>query len=127
LLNNAQKLVDTIRKGASFEDAARQYSQDHLASKGGDWGWVERTDMREELADIAFTLEKGKTSDPVIVDGYAFILQVSDKREAGYLPLPEVRTQIEEIISNQEAERVQNKMVEKLRKKAHIQYFLGKS
>jgi peptidyl-prolyl cis-trans isomerase SurA len=52
-------------KQASFEDLARQNSQDSYASKGGDMGWVEPGDIPDELATAMNALKPGDISDVV--------------------------------------------------------------
>jgi peptidyl-prolyl cis-trans isomerase SurA len=49
-------------KQASFEDMARQYSNDGSATKGGDLGWLEAGDVPEEFEKAMATLKPGETS-----------------------------------------------------------------
>ena len=37
------------------------YSQGAQRSQGGDWGWVERSVLRKELAETAFSLKVART------------------------------------------------------------------
>ena len=60
LRQTAKKVINELDNGANFGDIARKYSQDEMSRKGGDWGWIERKDIRKELSDIAFSLEKSE-------------------------------------------------------------------
>ncbi|OIO58697.1 MAG: hypothetical protein AUJ82_08275 [Verrucomicrobia bacterium CG1_02_43_26] len=124
LLQQADKILQDLRAGMSFQAAAKKYSQDHMKETGGDWGWINRTDIRTELADVAFALEKNTYSEPVSLDNYVFILYVEDKREDGIMPLEEVRDEIERKLANNLAQQAHKKWIQRLREKAHIRYYI---
>jgi peptidyl-prolyl cis-trans isomerase SurA len=67
-------------KQASFEDLARQNSQDSYASKGGDMGWVEPGDIPDELASAMNALKTGQISDPVKTPFGMHIVQVVERK-----------------------------------------------
>jgi peptidyl-prolyl cis-trans isomerase SurA len=66
-------------KQATFEDLARQNSQDS-ASKGGDLGWVEPGDVPDELAAVINGLQPGQISDPVKSPFGLHIIQVVERK-----------------------------------------------
>jgi peptidyl-prolyl cis-trans isomerase SurA len=67
-------------KQASFEDLARQNSQDSYASKGGDMGWVEPGDIPDELAAAMNALKPGEISAPVKTPFGMHILQIVERK-----------------------------------------------
>jgi peptidyl-prolyl cis-trans isomerase SurA len=67
-------------KQASFEDLARQNSQDSYASKGGDMGWVEPGDIPDELASAMNALQPGQISAPVKTPFGVHIVQVVERK-----------------------------------------------
>jgi peptidyl-prolyl cis-trans isomerase SurA len=67
-------------KQASFEDLARQNSQDSYASKGGDMGWVEPGDIPDELASAMNALQPGQISAPVKTPFGLHIVQVVERK-----------------------------------------------
>ncbi|CAH0237028.1 Chaperone SurA [Massilia sp. Bi118] len=67
-------------KQATFEDLARQNSQDSLASKGGDLGWVEPGDVPDELAAAINGLQPGQVSDPIKTPFGLHIVQVVERK-----------------------------------------------
>jgi len=123
LEQTADNIITQLKAGASFEDLATQYSQDTRKKQGGDWGWINREDLKPELADIAFSLDKGGFSDPIRTEKDIFILYVEDKREAGVQSLTEVRDQIERLLISQMARDAQERYLERLRREGYVRYF----
>lgn len=120
---NARKVLAELEVGADFSDLARRYSQDPSATEGGDWGWINRSDLREELVRIAFSLQSGHWSDIVELDGSLYILYVEDRVDEGIQPLDQVRDRIEAIVSQQIRRQNQERWLEQLRADAFVRYF----
>lgn len=123
-IGKTQKVIGLLKKGEPFADIAKQFSEDGMEKSGGDLGWVSRSDIRKELADIAFSLNKNQFSGPIVLDNYTFILFIEDKKEAGQIPLAKVSEDIEKILADEHAKQAEKQFVQKLRKKAHIKYYL---
>jgi peptidyl-prolyl cis-trans isomerase SurA len=75
-----QKIVD---KSATFEDLARQNSQEPgSAAKGGDMGWLEPGDAGPEFDQALATLKPGEISDVIESPfGYSIVRVVERKSE----------------------------------------------
>ncbi|HKJ91216.1 MAG TPA: peptidylprolyl isomerase, partial [Oceanipulchritudo sp.] len=101
----------------------RKYSQDSRRERGGDWGWIQRPDLKDELSAVAFSLDKEEFSDPVELGEQIFILYAADKRDEGIQPINEVRDRIEEILASQLARQAQQQWLERLRREAYIRYY----
>ena len=123
LMQTARKIIDELNRGSKFSDLAQRYSQDSRKDRGGNWGWINRADLREELSEAAFDLDINQHSEPVQLGGQVFIMQVDDKREEGIQPLLEVRERIENILVDQLARQAQQRWLERLRRDAYIKYF----
>ncbi len=119
----ADDIMKQLRAGGSFADIARLFSQDSRRTKGGDWGWQRRSDLRKEFSDVIFTLEKDQYSEPIIMPEGAFILFVEERKHAGILPLNEVREQIERLLVQQSARQAQERWLEKLRRNGYVKHF----
>jgi len=79
----ADALVDQLRKGADFAHLAREKSVDSTASDGGYVGEMDPTSLRAELKEAMIGLRPGVVTNPVkLPAGYA-ILEVLDKPPAG--------------------------------------------
>lgn len=124
LLAKAQEILNRLRSGAKFAEVAKEYSEDDMRSSGGDWGWINRSDIREELANVAFSLNKAEFSKVIVLDNYAFILFVEDKKQAGAIPVEEVRKDIEKILVNEFAKKAEAAHIQRLRKKSYIKYYI---
>lgn len=78
-LNKAKGIVDEIRNGKSFEDAAKEYSiDDDTKDKGGDMGWdAEFTNVDYNVSQALNSLNVGDVSDPVAFE----IIKEEDKTD----------------------------------------------
>ena len=63
--NEAQEILDKIKKGESFAKLAQEKSLDGSRKRGGDLGYFGRGMMVKEFEKAAFALEKGQVSDLV--------------------------------------------------------------
>jgi len=124
LRQTANKVIYELNSGANFGDVARKYSQDEMSRSGGDWGWIERKDIRKELGDIAFGLQPGTHSQPVELGGTIFILFAEDKREEMIQPVTQVRDIIENVLIGEIARETQEKWLQELRDRAYVRYFM---
>ena len=124
LRQTAKKVINELDNGANFGDIARKYSQDEMSRKGGDWGWIERKDIRKELSEIAFGLEKSQYSQAIELGGTIFILYAEDKREEMIQPVAQVRDIIENVLVGEIARETQEKWLNDLRNDAYVRYFM---
>jgi peptidyl-prolyl cis-trans isomerase SurA len=120
---NADKILAELAEGRPFIDVARQYSQDARRDRGGDWGWIRRSDLKDELSAVAFQLRPGEYSQPVLLGSQIFILYAEDRRDEGIQPLNEVRDRIEEILASQIARQAQQRWIERIRRESYIRYY----
>jgi parvulin-like peptidyl-prolyl isomerase len=119
----AGEILGKIKEGASFEEMARIYSDGPQRARGGSWDWVERSVLRKELADIAFSLKPGQHSDVVEIPDAYYIMLVDDARPAHTKPLVEVREQVERVLTLAEQKRLEDQWIDKLRKKTFTRTF----
>jgi parvulin-like peptidyl-prolyl isomerase len=116
----AGEVLTKIKEGATFAEMASIYSQGSQQRQGGDWGWVERSVLRKELADTAFTLKTGQISDVIDTPEACYIMFVEDRRPAHVKPLGEVRDDIEKNLRAQQQSQLERQWIEQLKKKAFI-------
>jgi peptidyl-prolyl cis-trans isomerase SurA len=112
-----------LNAGAEFGDLARKYSQDSRKTKGGDWGWQRRSDLRKEFSDVIFALKKGERSEPLITPEGVFFFLAEDRKYAGTLPIDEVRPEIEKSLVQQGGRKATERWLEKLRRNAYVKHF----
>lgn len=123
LKQQANLVLARFKGGEKFDDLAKEYSRDARRSKGGDWGWLKRSDFRQEFSDKAFTLKKGEASDPIILPEGAFILYAEDRKYAGIQPIDDVRDQIERMLVTQMSRTHQEKWLERLRRNGYVKHY----
>lgn len=117
----AEEIRQKILAGAEFERMAQMYSEDEATSDlGGDWGWIERNMLNEQLTKIAFALKAGETSQVLELGGSYYILFVEARKNATVKPMPEVREEIERNLIQQERMKAQQRWIDTLRRKAYI-------
>lgn len=119
----AHEIKAKIKEGASFTEMATIYSQGSQQHQGGDWGWVERSVLRKELADVAFTLAPGQTSDVIDTPDAVYLMLVEDKKSAHAKPLADVRNDIEKTLLTQQQAQLEKQWIDGLKKKTFIRYF----
>ena len=79
--NNASRIVQQIRSGASFQGYARQFSEASTAALGGDLGWVRAEQLPPELAAMVQAMPVGTISDPIQVQGGLSVVALVDSRQ----------------------------------------------
>jgi len=119
----ASEILTEIKKGATFQEMASVYSEGSQKSQGGDWGWVERSVLRKDLADTAFSLKPGQVSDVIDTPESVYLMFVEQTRPAHVKPLGEVRDEIEKNLRTQDQARLEKQWIEGLKRKTFIRYF----
>jgi len=119
----AEAIIARVKAGEKFEDVAKEVSQDARRSRGGDWGWLKRSDLKPELSEPAFKLEKGEVTEPILMAEGAFILYIEDRKYAGIQPLDEVRDQIERTLVAQMARSSEERWLERLRRNGYVKHY----
>jgi peptidyl-prolyl cis-trans isomerase SurA len=81
ILDNANKILEQLRNGASFSAYARQYSEASTAAVGGDLGWVRPEQLPASLSSVLRDMGPGTISNPIPVAGGLSIIAVQDTRK----------------------------------------------
>jgi peptidyl-prolyl cis-trans isomerase SurA len=123
LKGKAEAILLRLRSGEKFEDLAKEYSSDSRRGKGGDWGWMKRSDLKPEFSEPLFGVKKGECSDPVILPEGCFLLYADDRKYAGIQALDDVRDQIERILVQQMSRETEDRWLERLRRNGYVKHF----
>ncbi|HDR7514832.1 peptidylprolyl isomerase PrsA [Bacillus mobilis] len=119
--NEAKEIKKKLDAGASFEELAKQESQDLLSKdKGGDLGYFHSGTMTPEFETTAYKLNIGQISNPVKSPNGYHIIKLTGKKDLQ--PYDEVKDSIRKSL---EAERIadptfSHKLLQKELKKANI-------
>ncbi len=119
----AGEILAKIKEGATFQEMAAVYSQGSQRSQGGDWGWVERSVLRKELAEVAFALKPGQVSDVIETPEACYLMLVEQTHLAHVKPLTEVRLEIEVTLRTQAQKQLEQQWIAKLKSKTFIRLF----
>lgn len=122
-LKLAREIQAKIKDGATFAEMAAIYSQGSQKNQGGDWGWVDRSVLRKELADVAFSAPVGTVSDLIDTPDTCYLMLVEEKKTAHVRPLGDVAPEIEKILRLQQQAKLQKQWIDGLKKKTFIRYF----
>lgn len=118
----ATEIESKLKEGAAFTEMATLYSQGSQQHQQGDWGWVERSVLRKELGDVAYSLKIGQPSEPIDTSDAVYLMVVEDKRPAHAKPLADVRADIEKTLRTQQQAHLQQQWIDGLKKKTFIRY-----
>lgn len=97
LMPRIQELQQKINDGGSFEDLAREYSEDPGSAKqGGDLGWVTTGEMVKPFEDALFSMNKGEVSGIVETQFGLHLIKLDDIRTPELQAFAEKRTEFEQ-------------------------------
>ena len=104
----------------SFEQAARDYSEDGSAAQGGDLGWVSPGAFVPEFEAAMNPLPVGGLSAPFASRFGAHLVQVMDRRSATLDP-KQLREQARNALRQQRFEQAYNDWASELRARAYVE------
>jgi peptidyl-prolyl cis-trans isomerase SurA len=119
----ADDIVKKTRAGENFAELAKEFSKDSKAEKGGDWGWIDPTILRPELAAEASRLKDGETSDIIEIEDQLYIIRCEGRSNEIALSFEEVQAGIERELRSAQEETLYNAWIERLKKNASIRKF----
>ena len=114
----ANDIIAQLKKGAKFEDLAKQSKDPGSKDKGGDLDWNPPGTFVKPFAEALAKLEKGKyTETPVQTQFGWHVIQLDDVRTQPFPPFDTVKPQLQSRLQEQEVQ----KYVSELRAKAKVQ------
>ena len=122
-LKKFESILDQVRNGADFSAMAKKFSQDSLASKGGDLGFFARKQMLPAFSQRAFKMKAGEVSD-IFRTGHGFhILKVTDKKPAEASPFEAEKEKIKNFLIQKKVSQATRDYIEVLKKQAKIKTY----
>jgi peptidyl-prolyl cis-trans isomerase C len=117
----AKKIIAELNKGADFATLTKQYSKDSsAAARGGDLGFIKKSEMNPAFADAAFALQPGQiTKTPVETQFGWHVIQVLARRHALQPTFEQVRGPLRQQI----AKEYEQKVVAQALAQAHVERF----
>jgi peptidyl-prolyl cis-trans isomerase SurA len=110
-----------IESGArTFEDMAREFSEDGSAAQGGDLGWAAPGTMVPEFEEAMNALPLGGLSEPVVSRFGAHLIQVLERREVAVDP-KQLREQARNALREQRFDDAYTDWARDLRGRAYVE------
>ncbi len=123
ILKKFESILDQLHNGADFAAMARKFSQDSLASKGGDLGFFTRKQMLPAFSNRAYNMKVGEVSD-IFRTGHGFhVLKVTDKKPEGTSPFEVEKEKIKTFLSQKKSSKATQDYIETLKKQAQIKTY----
>jgi peptidyl-prolyl cis-trans isomerase C len=115
--SEAKDIIAQLKKGAKFEDLAKQSKDTGSKDRGGDLDWNTPGTFVKPFADAMTRLEKGKYTETPVQSPFGWhVIQLEDVRQASFPSFDEVKPQLMNRLQEQEVQ----KLVQSLRAKAQI-------
>jgi peptidyl-prolyl cis-trans isomerase C len=95
----AQGVVQSLEKGAKFEDVAKKESMDSSKDNGGDLGWFTPDRMVKPFADAVTSLKPGDYTHKPVQTQYGWhVIQLVDTRPLSPPPFDQVKQRLEQVV-----------------------------
>jgi len=93
----ARRIVEQLKKKASFQVMARQFSQSTTSAVGGDLGWLMKSQLSLEIVSALEKMEQGEISDPIETEDGFYILQLAGKRQVLTAAVTDTRVDLQHL------------------------------
>jgi peptidyl-prolyl cis-trans isomerase SurA len=116
----AEGLLADIRKGAKFEDVAKNNSNGPTASQGGDLGYFKRGVLDKTLEDKTFTMKAGDFSEVTQTKQGFVILAVTEHQHEGIPELKDIEPKVQDAMYMEKLQPALRVYLARLRTEAYI-------
>lgn len=117
----AKKVLEEIKAGLVFEEAAKKYSSCPSKDQGGDLGFVQKGQTVPEFETAAFALKKDEMSAPVKTQFGWHIIKLFDRKAPGAKPFADVKEEIKTELLKDKKAKMYTDEVAKLREKYKVE------
>ncbi|KAB3531149.1 peptidylprolyl isomerase [Alkaliphilus serpentinus] len=118
---SALKVIDEIKGGLSFEEAANKYSKCPSNANGGDLGYFTKGRMVPEFEAAAFDLKLNELSQPVKTQFGYHIIEITDKKSEATRSFDDVKDQLSQQLLAQKQQQLFLDKVEALKEKYPVE------
>jgi len=120
--HRAEEVLAQLNAGAPFAELAKKHSQESHREQWGEWGWVAKSVLRKELAEVTFSLRPGEHSVVVETPEASYLVLVEEKRAASVQPLEDVRNEIDKLLRTQQRQTALRSWIDEMRSKCFVRY-----
>ena len=116
--DDAKAIIANLKKGAKFEELAKQSIDPGSKDNGGELGWVSAGNFVKPFSDALTSLSKGKfTETPVKTDFGYHVIMLDDTRPLAFPSFEEMKPRLQQQAQSQ----VVGKLIDSLRSKAKVE------
>lgn len=120
-LSKIKSIRNKIKDSKTFAEMARLYSEDPGSKdNGGDLGYFVKGDMVPEFEKVAFSIEVGKISEPVLTDFGYHLIFVEERKAGRELGFDEVKNDLLDYLAQKTATKKYEEYLTRLRTKSNI-------
>ena len=117
-----ETVLQSLRKGMSFEELASRYSDDTTsAPSGGDIGFFKKGEMIPMVEAVVFRMQKGDVSEVMQSSQGFHIFKVTDTRTGSIAPFEEIKAQVMEDYYMEEVTRLYTKWLNDLKNRSNVE------
>jgi peptidyl-prolyl cis-trans isomerase C len=117
----AQKIIDQLKKGAKFEDLAKKNSMDSSKDQGGDLGFFAPQSMVPPFAAAVEALKKGEYTQTPVQTPYGWhVILLVDTRETPVPPFEQVKDRVGQLVEQKKFRAYQDELL----KSAKVEKYL---
>jgi peptidyl-prolyl cis-trans isomerase C len=111
--NEAQQIIDQLKKGAKFEDLAKKDSIDPGSkNQGGDLGWFSPGNMVKPFSDAVSALKKDEITPQPVQTQYGWhVIQLLDTRETPVPPFDQVKDRVTQLVQQKKFRAYQDDLI----------------
>ncbi|MGD9157511.1 MAG: SurA N-terminal domain-containing protein [Desulfobacteraceae bacterium] len=124
LQQKGEDILERLKKGEDFGDLARKFSNGPGAEEGGDLGNITLKDTHPKILEVINSLKDGEVSSLIDMGNKFLIVKLIKKTATEWIPLEEVKDDINELLYYQEMDKRYNKYMEELKKDSYIKVVL---
>jgi len=106
-----------------FTGMVRLYSSGPGALRGGDLGWIESSELRQEFAKETKDKKIGSILGPIETDEGTYFIRINDRKKAKKAEFAKMIPQIKNTIEGERRKKAYDAYIAILRKKSIIRYF----
>jgi peptidyl-prolyl cis-trans isomerase C len=127
----AEKIVEEIKAGKTFETMAEEISLDKqtAANKGEFKNWVRKGEDDlgignvDKVSKVLFSAKKGEITSPIEVDGYYYLFRVEEKRAEKVPLFEDVKEKVGNDYFMQKLQSNYQSLLEQILKNSEVKLF----
>ena len=119
-----EDILARLKKGESFSDLAREFSNGPGAEEGGDLGNITLTDVDPKILEVINSLKDGEVSSLIDMGNRFQIIKLIKKTETEWDSLESVKDKIADSLYQNEWEKRYKEYMEELKASSYIKIIL---